>query len=445
VNIDQHWKRYEPSSANPWTLAKAGHLLRRTGFGPTTSELQQALNDGPQPTLDRLFSEAKHSTDAAQASEYAARERSLPRDAGGTQLAAWWLHRILNGSKPLHEKICLFWHDHFATSIVKVQQARFMLGHYRLLSELALGDFRKLVNGMSFDPAMMIWLDTVESRKGKPNENYARELMELFTLGIGNYTEADIREAARAFTGYELLNNRIVFSPRKHDDGDKTVFGSTGNWNGDDIVRLCLAKPACAEFIVRKLYRFFFSDLAAPTDDRVRTAAALYREANYDATTLLQAMLRSEHFFSPTVYRRKVKSPIEFAVGIVRGLEGNIGALPLAQRLENLGQQLFAPPSVKGWDGGRSWLNAQTLLLRGNLASALTSTRDSAFTDRCDPVKFLKGDVNPVDSLTKLFLQDDLPESAKDKLAAYADAHPKGDGIRSLTHLICSLPEFQLA
>lgn len=445
MNTDQIWKRYEPSSANPWNLAKAGHLLRRTGFGFTAAELQRAQSDGPQATLDRLFSDMPPDPDSTAASDYAARERSLPRDASATQLAAWWLHRILAGDRPLHEKMTLFWHDHFATSVVKVQQARFMLGHYRLLSEHALGDFRKLVAGMSFDPAMMIWLDTVESRKGKPNENYARELMELFTLGIGHYTEADIREAARAFTGYELVNNRIVFSPRKHDDGGKLVFGKSGAWNGDDIVRLCLEKPACARFIVTKLYRHFFSDLSAPSEAQVESAAAIYRDANYDMTTLLQTMLRSEHFFSPAVYRRKVKSPVEFAVGIIRGLEGNIGALPLAQRLENLGQQLFAPPSVKGWDGGRSWLNAQTLLLRGNLASALTSTRDNTFADRCDPASYTKELRSPLAALKKLFLQDDLPAATQTKLAEYASAHPNADGIRSLTHLICSLPEFQLS
>ena len=442
---------YAPTKSNPWTLAKAGHLLRRATFGPTRAELQTALRDGPNATVTRLLQGTVPTPDEVATSEFTAGERSLPPGASATQLAAWWLGRILRTGHPLREKVTLFWHNHFATSVVKVQNARLMLGQYRLLHRHALGDFRTLLTAMSTDPAMMVWLDATMSKKGSPNENYARELMELFSLGRGPYTEADVREAARAFTGYEVSPAGGKLNPRQHDAGPKTVLGRTGEFAADDIVKLCLGHPACPRFLVAKLLREFVSDTAPTPPALVEPLAERYRESGFDTAQLVETILRSEFFFAAANHRAKVKAPVEFAVGIVRGLGANVGPLRLAQQLENLGQQLFAPPSVKGWDGGPAWLNAQTLLGRQNLALALTEGES-------DLLRGATANAEIVDRLLEVFLQHDVPAATRRGLIDYLDAAPKArrpvtwtaddaaaHRLRSVTHLVLALPEFQLA
>ncbi len=458
----QQWEAYRPSTDSPWSLAKVGHLYRRAGFGATWAELQLGLKDGPDATITRLLNGDKPDADYERTSEFMASERSLSKGASGTQLAAWWLARILRSPHPLQEKITLFWHNHFATSLAKVQNARYMLGQYRLIHKFALCDFRELLRAMSTDPAMMVWLDTVESKKGKPNENYARELMELFSLGIGHYSEKDIREAARAFTGYEIKDGRGTFNAKQHDDGEKTVLGKTGVWKADDVVSICLDQSACPKFIARKMYRFLVSDIEVAPAELIDSLAEQYQKSGFDTAKLVETILRSNHFFSSDAYRQKVKSPVDFAVGIVRGLEGNVGLLPLAQALESLGQILFAPPSVKGWDGGPAWLNGQTLLFRQNLALALTSTEDSRFGSRCDPVTtFAKHnrttDDEVVDFLLSVFLQNDTPPDTRAKLLDYLKQTKSAKTpiywtrednanhrIRTVVHLTLTLPEFQL-
>jgi uncharacterized protein (DUF1800 family) len=455
------WAEYTPTPANPWDLKKAGHLYRRAAFGATHAELTQAVADGPKAAIDRLLKGGTPSADFDKTSEYMAGERSLPAGSDNGRLAAWWLWRIQNTAHPLHEKLCVFWHNHFATSNVKVQNARFMLGQYKLIARHALGDFRELLHGMSFDPAMLVWLDAKESKKGKPNENYARELMELFSLGLGHYTEADIREAARAFTGYDVAAGAMKFDPKQHDPGEKDVFGKKGAWKGDDVVKLCLDKPACPAFIVTKLYRYLVNEAVEPTAELIAPLAEQYRASGFDTAKLVETILRSEHFFAPANYRQRVKPPVEFAVGIVRGLEGTAGPQPLAEELERLGQALFAPPSVKGWDGGPTWLNAQTLLFRQNLALALTS--GEGLGRRCDPAAVLAKhgatkDAEAVQFLLGVFHQHDVPAAAKDKLLAHLADSAKGKTpafwsaddtarhrLRTVAHLTLTLPEFQLA
>jgi uncharacterized protein (DUF1800 family) len=337
-----------------------------------------------------------------------------------------------------------------------------MLGQYSLIQKHALGSFHDLLMAMGTDPAMLVWLDTTTSTKGNPNENYARELMELFSLGIGNYTEKDIREAAKAFTGYEIKDGKPTLNPRQHDSSAKSVFGKTGKFKGDDIAKLCLEQAACPRFIVRKLYRFLISEADNPPAELINPLADEYRKSGFDTGELVSTMLRSNLFFSKAAYRAKIKSPVEFATGIVRGLEGTTGTLPLAESLESLGQVLFAPPSVKGWDGGPAWLNAQTLLGRNNLALALTSTEEPRFGTRCDPAIVLakhgaKTDAAVVDFLLGVFLQGDVQPSARDRLLEYLataktvkyPVYWTGDDvsnhrIRAVAHLVLTLPEFQL-
>lgn len=456
------WQPYSPSDENPWDRKKVGHLHRRAGFGATAAELDVGLKDGHAKTLDRVLSGTPESDDFTRTSEFMASERSMPPGAPQGRLSAWWLDRMLKSHHPLREKLTLFWHDHFATSNAKVQNARFMLAQYHLMQSHALGSFAEMLTKMGTDPAMLVWLDTVTSTKGAPNENYARELMELFSLGIGNYTETDIRQAAKAFTGYEIKDGKGTFNRRQHDAGEKNVFGHKGKFTGEDIAKLCLDHPACPKFIVRKLYKFLVSDTDTPAAALIDPLADEYRKSGFDTGKLVSTILRSNLFFSPAAYRAKIKSPVEFAVGTVRTLEGAAGTLPLAESLEGLGQVLFAPPSVKGWDGGPAWLNAQTLLGRNNLALALTSTEDARFGSRCDPADLLakhKATTNEekVDFLLDLFLQRDVPAAARGKLLDYLKTaktvkYPvywTEDDIanhrtRAVTHLVLTLPEYQL-
>lgn len=456
------WEPYQPTAENPWDRKKVGHLYRRAGFGATAAELDAGVEAGFEKTLERVLSGGTESEEFARTSEFMASERSMPVGSPQGRLSAWWLDRMLKTAYPLREKMTLFWHNHFATSNAKVQNARYMLGQYHLMQKHALGSFSEMLIEMGTDPAMMVWLDTTGSTKGNPNENYARELMELFSLGIGHYTEKDIREAAKAFTGYEIKNGQGTLNSKLHDAGEKTVLGKSGKFKGDDIARICLDQSACPQFIVRKLYRFLISESDNPTTEVIDSLAEQYRKWDFDTGKLVAMMLRSNLFFSPAAYRAKIKSPVEFTIGIVRGLDGRAGTLPLAAALDGLGQVLFAPPSVKGWDGGPAWLNAQTLLGRNNLALALTSTEDSRFADRCDPAPVLarsgaKTDAKVVHWLLDTFLQGDVPEATRDKLLVYMKqakdvkypAYWSRDDVanhrlRAVAHLVLTLPEFQL-
>lgn len=454
------WQPYRPSKEAPWDLQRVGHLYRRAAFGANHAELAAGLKAGPEALIAQLLKGGPGLAAFDAEMEPLAAIIARYNDAG--HLRAWWLTRMLYSPHPLQEKITLFWHNHFATSYAKVQSARFMLGQYQLMRRHALGSFAELLRKMSRDPAILIWLDGRDSKKGNPNENYARELMELFSLGIGHYSEQDIRQAARAFTGWEIQGTKAVFNAQQHDDGDKTVLGQTGNWNADDIVRICLEQKSAAPFLVGKLYRFLISETVAPTAELLGPLAEQFRDSGYDFGALLKTMLSSKLFFSPRVYRTRIKSPVDFVLNIVHGLEGKVGATALAQLLEQLGQNLFSPPSVKGWDGGKSWLNSQTLLFRQNLALALTSTEDARFGRRCDPAALVreydkKSDTDLVDFFLRLFLQGDVSAETRTHLLDYqhhahklpvpvywTEQDAADHRVRSLCHLVLTLPEFQL-
>jgi hypothetical protein len=455
------WQPYHPDAAAPWNVERVGHLYRRAAFGASTADLEAGLKDGPTKTLDRLLAggpglpEFEKST--ATLAEFIAKGNN------GQQLSAWWVYRMLYTPHPLLEKLTLFWHNHFATSYGKVQNARYMLGQYELMRRNALGNFGTLLREMSKDPAMMVWLDTQASKKGNPNENYARELMELFSLGIGHYSEKDIREAARAFTGWEIKENKAVFVEKGHDAGSKTVLGKSGTFQGADIVRICLEQPAAAPFIVAKLYRFLVSETVPATPELIEPLAEQFRKSDHDFGALVRVILSSNLFYSPLVYRTRVKSPVEFALGIVRGLEGHVGTTALAIALSELGQNVFFPPSVKGWDGARAWLNGQTFLLRQNLALALTSTEDPRFGRRTDPAALARhpgksSDEQVLEHFLRLFLQEDLPGPSRQRLTDYlassrdqsvpvfwTAADAADHRVRTLCYLVLTLPEFQLA
>jgi uncharacterized protein (DUF1800 family) len=295
-----------------------------------------------------------------------------------------------------------------------------------------------------------------------PNENYARELMELFSLGIGHYTEQDIREAARAFTGWSIKGGKGNYDPRQHDDGEKKVLGQRGQWQGSDIVRICLEQPSAPYFITAKLFKFLVSETIPATPELLELPAAQFRKSDYNFGLLVELMLRSNLFFSPEAYRSRVKSPADFAVGIIHALEGRVGTIALALAMQELGQDLFHPPSVKGWDGGPTWLNGQTLLARQNLALALTSTEDNRFGRRSDPAVLVrthgkKTASEALDFFLALFMGGDVPADARTKLIDYeqhagkqrvpvywSQQDKEDHRIRTLCHLVLTLPEFQL-
>lgn len=470
------WQRYRPSAASPWDLKKVGHLYRRAAFGATMQELRAAQEMGPDRAIDQLL---RGQPDAEADEVWGMVTRGLRQFNTGDQLPAAWLYRMLYTTHPLREKMTLFWHNHFATSNRKVQNAGYMLGQNELMRRHALGSFRTLLEEMSHDPAMMVWLDTILSRRGQANENYARELMELFSLGINhprqperrNYTEQDVREAARAFTGWTLEGGKPVFHANQHDDGDKAVLGQRGRFKSTDIVRICLEQEAAPYFITRKLFRFLVSENLQPSAALLEPLATAFRTSDYNFAGLVEQVLRSNLFFSGHAYRARIKTPVDFALGIVRGLEGHLGgagqerrlgSTELASALEGLGQRLFYPPSVAGWDMGRAWLNGQTYLLRQNLALALTSTTDDRFGRRADPAGLLRrhgveGDAAQVDFMVRLFLQDDVPAGTRERLVQYvADAKSRPypffwsqndaseQRVRAVCHLVLCLPEVQL-
>lgn len=290
------WAAYQPDARRPWNLAQAGHLYRRAAFGATWNQLQQALSDGPQRAVSKLL---RPEEDTAKFNrEYDEYETS----AGSvTALRAWWLRRIIQTPHPLQEKMTLFCHSHFATNGAKVKNARLMQRHVQLLRSQALNSFRALLKAISRDPAVLIWLGAEANRKALPNENFARPLMEAFTLGTGHYTEKDIHEAARAFTGWFVLRSRLRYIPREHDGNVKQILGQKGNFSGDDVMRIVLEQPATSQRLVSKLYRWLICE-TDEADAKLTAPLAQSFAKDYDILKLVEKMLRSNLFFSQAAY-----------------------------------------------------------------------------------------------------------------------------------------------
>jgi uncharacterized protein (DUF1800 family) len=360
----------------------------------------------------------------------------------------------------------LFWHNHFATSLAKVKSPALMKQQNLLLRKHALGKFGTLLLEMSKDPAMLVWLDSNSNVKAHPNENYAREVMELFSLGVGNYTEPDVREAARAFTGWHTSGDRFSFNRLQHDDGPKTVLGRAGAWDGGDVIRIVLEQPAASRFLVRKLYRHFIGEGEPPPDRLLEPLAERFRRSDYDVADLMGTLLRSRHFFSEHAYRQRIKSPAEYVAGMFRsfgvkpegeGITADGFALPAP--LDGMGQTLFAPPNVKGWDGGPAWLNTATLLARHNFAWKFLQEAPGALGAHVNPTGLVRqhaGEADyagQVDFLLDLLLQPDraeLPGPARRKLVDYlAQDHPAGAALelplRETIHSVMLMAEYQLA
>lgn len=409
----------EPLPASEWSYDHAAHLLERAGFGGTPEEIARFAAMTPEAAVDLIvnyeqiadtlppfehsgiWDEAmladvdlhlRFDDVMAKAAEVGEVYGEVVREEGPRKLqditdalyykylssnrewqrvAQWWAERMLTSPRPLEEKMTLFWHGHFATEELKNDDYRLMLQQNTTLRQLATSDMSSLLIAMSKDPAMLLYLDNRLNVKGHANENYAREILELFSLGIGNYTENDIKEAARAFTGWRNQGLTFIDDRAQHDEGMKTVFGQTGNWDGEDVVDLILQQEAAGEFIAGKIYRFFVREEIS--EQMLDELAARLRDNNYALKPFLRALFLSQDFYSEPSLGTQIKSPVQFLVSTYRklGLERIPGTpyFPAATNL--LGQALGNPPNVKGWDGGRAWLNPSTILLRNNLIGHL--------------------------------------------------------------------------
>ncbi len=385
--------KLSPIAPSEWNEAHARHLLNRAGFGVPHGRVQHLTRIGPAQAVAEMLHATDFRADATPPKfipEYES-YRQLRRKAGELdedglrqfrqrytnqeranvfRLQSWWYERMVNSPRPLEEKMALFWHGHFAASAQKVRTSRFIYDLNQLFREQGMGNFKALTLAVGQSPAMLRYLDNDRNVKGKPNENWARELLELFTLGVGNYTEHDIKESARAFTGWTMRDGAFAYNSRAHDHGLKSFMGQTGNLDGWDIIDTIFQQPAAARRISRKLFEFFaYPD---PDPEIIDALASNLRYNNYEIRPLLNQLFRSKVFYSKKAIGTQIKSPVQFVVQLARDL--NLSEPPYAAMAEasaNLGQNLFFPPNVAGWAGGRTWINANTLLERYNLPRTL--------------------------------------------------------------------------
>jgi len=359
----------------------ARHLLNRTGFGATNAEIARYATLERAEAVDRLLAGARSEASVAppdfldapfdrfyRVKNLSAEERMVVQRRLAQQsfaLRAWWLREMIETPSPLTERMTLFWHNHFATSQQKVRSLQLMYRQNALLRRESLGNFATLLRAIGKDPAMLVYLDNAGNRRQAPNENFAREVMELFTLGEGGYTEHDVKEAARAFTGWSLDRETGEFTYRRmwHDYGEKTVLGRSGRLDGDDVIDVLLARPQTAGFVAAKVWREFVS----PTPDAAEVSrwADVFRQSRYEVKPLLRAALMSDAFWAGANRGALVKSPVDLVVGTLRtfGIRP-VDLRPAVFACAALGQNPFAPPNVKGWPGGDAWIDSATLLGR---------------------------------------------------------------------------------
>jgi uncharacterized protein (DUF1800 family) len=443
------WSPFEPSEDLPWDRPAAAHLYRRAGFGVDRATLDLAVQRSPAAVVSELLADNQESSDFRETADILATATL----AGGDpkQLSAAWVYRLLFTPNQLLEKATLFWHGHFATGAEKVQDASMMWDQNQLLREHALGNFGQLVHEISQDPAMLIYLDSAANRKAHPNENFARELMELFCLGEGNYSETDVLELARCFTGWEIKNKKFRKNRYQHDNATKTCLGQTGNFDGEQGVEVVLEQPAVGLFIARKLYRLFVADEPEPSDEFLQPLADTFLQNDLKIAPVIQTILASHHFYSSQSVGRKIKSPVELVIGTLRCLDGTSNAQSIAQGLMQIGQGLFYPPNVKGWDGGRAWINSSTLLGRSNLMAKILADETTKFDDKSLAEYMEERRVRTLPEATDYFANGLLPisltDALKEQLQQTAESQ-SGDfdqKLRSLLHAMTSLPHCQLA
>jgi uncharacterized protein (DUF1800 family) len=436
--------------------SQVAHLLRRAGFGATESELDTYSQLGFAGAVDRLLTPEQvddSSTDQLLA--------PLSGDLGDPKkLEAakfWWVNRMLYTQRPLQEKMVLFWHNHFATANSKVNNSVLMQQQMQLFRDQGMGNFENLLQQVTRDPAMLIWLDNRLNRKASPNENYAREVQELFTVGIGNYTEQDIHEAARAFTGHSLdRSQHYVFNANQHDNGTKTFQGQNGNFDADDILAILVRNPATAQFITRKMFSWFVYD--NPDQSSIDRVAGTFTSSGFDIRATLRDIFTGPEFLSAQAFHASIKQPVEFVVGSLKSLNvQNVGP-DVTQVLRRMGQDLLNPPDVSGWKGGTAWINSTTLFERFNWADRLAQGRDATkpyFTDIPNQIQShaISSPDALVDYYIGLFVDADITPEARQNLIDYLNNPAPmslGDSAaidlkaRGLVHLALATPAYQL-
>jgi uncharacterized protein (DUF1800 family) len=382
------------------------HLHRRAGFGACAAELERDLAEGPAAALTR-FLEGKRTVGVPAGFTTTSQLLSDGAVAGNdaARLEAWWLWRMLVSPDPLGERLALLWHDHFATSQLKVMDLAAMLRQNELLRRHARAPFAKLLASVVKDAALLVWLDAQSNRKEHPNENLARELMELFTLGEGHYTERDVKEAARALTGLSVsAEQRVHFAPKNHDDGEKTILDRSGKFGADELLALLAAEPATARRLARRLCTLFLREELA-SEEVVASLAAELTAHGLDLGHAVALVLRSRLFFSEENLGGVVLAPVPWIVASVRALgllDPPPSTLVLGEWSARLGQELFFPPTVFGWEGGRAWITTGALLGRARFAQELAG---GALTPAgVDPLAELARGGAPVRELARVLL-----------------------------------------
>lgn len=481
---------------------QARHLLLRAGFGGTDEQIRTLASWGPERAVDHLlnFEDIPAESDPRSAfdsniirplTQAEQRDRKRAQQAGDEdtldryrklrqkarradriqmrEISHWWIGRMIQTPRPLEEKLTLFWHGHFATSYRTIEDSYHMYGQNRMFRANATGNFADLLRAIVRNPAMLKYLNNNNNRKSKPNENFARELMELFSLGEGNYTERDIKDGAKALTGYTFKDDAFVFNKNAHDNTNKHILGINGNLDADGFVTAILRSPACAPYICAKLYKFFVADITTDTRELtghhrtvVKAMSNHLQQERYELKPVIRKMLLSRHFYDPANMGTKIKSPIELLVGAIRSLHTPTRNLVLlAEGMEAMGQSVFMPPSVKGWDGGRTWINTSTLFLRQNIMVYLLTGRINGrrFVDPApfDPTLLVPSmndprlDGNPPAKLIANELLDLVlghrPTGSADQLveaASKVDEPNTAKGMTTMLTLITSMPQYQL-
>lgn len=470
----------DPLPRNQWSQKNADHLLTRAGFGGTPAQRKAFFELGLEGAVSTLLdvtdvplpvawanSEKLHELQAelrqarsegtlemVQQCQREVRQEEIRRLGN---LRALWVERMIQTDKPLQEKLTLFWHGHFATSIVKVKQSLLMWRQNEVFRAHGIDTFGDLTKAISRDGAMIRWLDLNQSSASAPNENFARELLELFMLGEGHYTESDIKEAARAFTGYRLNRQAgsFSFSKVEHDTGIKKFMGKSGAFDGDDIIDVVLENRQCGRFVAGRLWEFFGG--VSPTPAFQRLLGDTFSQNHYKVRPFLKRMFLSNVFYSANVVGRQIKSPVQWLVQTCRTLE--LKSLPpeiVSRWLDTLGQQLFAPPNVRGWEGGRSWMSATTLLARTDFASELVGApKNSKLGKRrqrqiADPATWEDVNIaNGVSEKSVALAQRFYGSNPGPHVVAIAEAVLQNhgtdvEGLRLATQDLLSMPEYQL-
>lgn len=367
-------------------FVEARHLVARTGIGTEWETIMRYQNLTRQQAINHLFNSKDMKLPSAPAMSpwpkmvalrgNMSRRKNIKRISRGEgkALQKWWVKHLLATKSPFLERMTLFWHNHFPSDIKKTTQTSMLYQQNLMLRQNALGNFGQMLHNIARDPAMLLYLDGFVSTKEEPNENFARELLELFTIGIGNYSENDMREAARAFTGWSIdpRNGRFKVNPADHDGGVKTFLGKRGNFKGEDIINIVLQHPRTAETIAKKMWREFIN-ISKPDQRVINQWAAVFRNSGYDIKALMNQVLNSKEFWAKSNRGALIKSPVELTIGTLRALPYTLRRTDLTHNLNIMGQGVFAHPSVKGWDGGKEWISTQSILRRNSMMTNITS------------------------------------------------------------------------